>query len=585
MIQSVKSEIKSWERDFKVKHARHPTVQDIKDQPPIGIYLHLINIRNSQPSVAEKYKLYKKLSKAVAAADTPNHPSSTPPRSQNLDTRISLLLSKPRVIESTEPLLIYNPFSPIKNKGTPTGDFTGSHVFASPSKIGKNNSNLVDSKEPSPDVIPATIPFHPGALSSSYPPAEDVVSRARKRLRGEPVSPSPNKEKRRRTGSSLPFTKIGSFIMPSDDDGVGEDDEGEANSSFIDDSPVKAPAGNKSFKLLFEEAIPSNGVTITTKHKELLSRSKNTPASADLFKYRIDRAVSANTLVKEDMDQDLGAKGDYRKTAIVATAAAFASRPLPEKDDIFSGSDALPYDNLQKPVTQRHQSEIEARKSTKRPLSDFEDNAVVGLSGTQVAIPAVSNLLLPSPPPVDLFSRNLKGKGKAAVVGSRKKAKVQEEEYDGDDDHPDEARVKLIIQNGYQRITTSEDDPDPILGYDLHRGSRETVNQDVDTSASKSKSHSHTNHIPKAEIGKFEVDLPDKFRRVLAISPSSKSHELYTERVVRGLLSGRRATHYDPTKGGEIWDVGEQEVDVQGNGTEGEDDWEGEGIPWEVGEL
>ena len=31
------------------------------------------------------------------------------------------------------------------------------------------------------------------------------------------------------------------------------------------------------------------------------------------------------------------------------------------------------------------------------------------------------------------------------------------------------------------------------------------------------------------------------------------------ERVVRGLLSGRRATHYDAAIGGEIWHVGEEE--------------------------
>jgi hypothetical protein len=41
--------------------------------------------------------------------------------------------------------------------------------------------------------------------------------------------------------------------------------------------------------------------------------------------------------------------------------------------------------------------------------------------------------------------------------------------------------------------------------------------------------------------------------------------------------------HYDPAKGGEIWDVGEE--DQVWEDTEGEDDWEGEGVPWEVGEL
>jgi len=37
-ISSVKTEIKAWERDFKRRLGREPTVQDIKQHPPIGLY-------------------------------------------------------------------------------------------------------------------------------------------------------------------------------------------------------------------------------------------------------------------------------------------------------------------------------------------------------------------------------------------------------------------------------------------------------------------------------------------------------------------------------------------------------------------
>jgi hypothetical protein len=64
------------------------------------------------------------------------------------------------------------------------------------------------------------------------------------------------------------------------------------------------------------------------------------------------------------------------------------------------------------------------------------------------------------------------------------------------------------------------------------------------------------------------------------------------------LIYGARRGNYDPSKGGEIWGVGEFEdeerdefaLDAGHSRTtrgvyDDEDDWEGEGVPWEVGEL
>ncbi|KAI6047796.1 hypothetical protein EDC04DRAFT_23276 [Pisolithus marmoratus] len=84
------------------------------------------------------------------------------------------------------------------------------------------------------------------------------------------------------------------------------------------------------------------------------------------------------------------------------------------------------------------------------------------------------------------------------------------------------------------------------------------------------------------EPGTFSVDLPDKLRHVLAISPSQDRNRR-EERVVRGLLYGDRVDHYDSRRGGEIWDAGEWDDGVRDMETE--DDWEGEPVPWEVGEL
>jgi hypothetical protein len=544
--------------------------------------------------LAEKYKLYKKLSKAAAtAAETqPGAPPSTP---QKRDSRPLLLLSKPRVVEPTAPLALYNPFSPVKSKAKqkhtstrPPEDFRRSNIFASPSKLGK--PKLVDSREPSPDVLPEILLFQPIASSSAqlHPPAENAVSRARKRLRGEPVSPSPNKEKRRRVGSSqtsLPFAKLGASAPAIDGDDDDLDVAGEANSSFVDDSPVKVPAGGKSFKLLFEESLPKNGAS---KRKSSLSRSKTTSASVGLFG---DRAASGGTLVGAGADQDLGAiveggvnqaKSDHPKNGIAVTPAVSASGWLPGKDDLFSEGIAPPYENIQKPETRRHSPlESEARKAAKRSLSDAEDNTEGDRRKTQSLHITAPKLLPPSPPAESSLrgsSSNFRGKGKA---GSRKKVKVQEEvDEEEDDESMDERMVRRIRRIAQKPSADDPDfdfDSDAVLAPKGHRGSRDPqpVSQVQDDSASP--------NYPDSETGRFEVDLPDKLRRVLAFSHSSKSRESKAERVVRGLLSGRRATHYDPVKGGEIWDVGEEDQ-IRGD-TEGEDDWEGEGVPWEVGEL
>jgi hypothetical protein len=86
--------------------------------------------------------------------------------------------------------------------------------------------------------------------------------------------------------------------------------------------------------------------------------------------------------------------------------------------------------------------------------------------------------------------------------------------------------------------------------------------------------------------GHMEIDLPDKLRHVLALSSSdSRLRNVEEETIVASLLYGRREACYDPIKGGEIWDVGEQILPLQAVDTEGEDDWEGQPVPWEVGEL
>lgn len=561
------------------------------------------------------------------SADSP----STPPRSQPQATRSSLILTKPRVVETTAPSSSYNPFSPVKNKGKqrapaqPIDQARYSHSidvnpFATPIKV--KSKLRVPKKELSPEPFP---PIQPPQASSSTtgpvpPPAPtSAVSRARKRLRGEPVSPSPNKEKRRRVGSqaSLPFPKLEAPFLSSGEENE-QDAAGEANSSFVDDSPVKAPVGNKSFKLLFDEAAVSH-IVIPPKGKGTFARSKTTPATIGLFRSgeHLERAATlgnetAATLgadVKSRVGKgnitDKDSKSDRRGKKGVNGNSTFSGNFLPRIDDLFSDG---PLNNTPPPQTfknvhvkQPETSGIKARRgSTKRTFSDAEKEPGDMLNQSVLAANTQLPLLPPSPPPADSSCRqSAKYKGKAKVKeGSRKKARVFEEgdEDEDEEDSPEDDNVKVVDRTrrptGFEPTGDEADlDSDPILSFGAHRlprGYRSFVpiepdggEGDASPAISNIIGREHEN---ENEDGKFEVDLPDKLRRVLALSPQ-KTQNVREERVVRGLIYGTRVEHYDARKGGEIWDVGEGEDGEGMADTEGEDEWEGEPVPWEVGEL
>jgi hypothetical protein len=52
--------------------------------------------------------------------------------------------------------------------------------------------------------------------------------------------------------------------------------------------------------------------------------------------------------------------------------------------------------------------------------------------------------------------------------------------------------------------------------------------------------------------------------------------------MVRSVLYGERTSGYDAVRGGDIWNVGEI---GEASDSQAEDDWEGEPVPWETGEL
>ncbi|KAG2045051.1 hypothetical protein BDR03DRAFT_20251 [Suillus americanus] len=570
-VASLRTEIKAWERDFKSKFSRDPSVQDIKDQP----------------AIADKYKLYKKLSKAVAAATClfQTRPSSsqtptTPPKYTAHPSR-SRIISKPREIEAVAPLPGFNPFSPVKNKGKqrdspPASSFFSTRKAHLPNPFATPSKNIPNrfSRSESPDNIPEGQPHSSigTSLSSQLSPAPNTaVSRARKRLRGEPVSPSPNKQKRQRIGShsALPFRL--SHSLSSDDESDKVMSGTDVNISFVDDSPIKLPAGGKSFRLLFEDTLPTAGVP---KRPANVSKSQSRGSDDAVISHGVDsndamslEASPANT----HKDSRRSKSRQDKQKSKVDTKPTLMSKII--KKDEFPSAEGRAHQSRSGSsrtivVEKRaHGKSQEPKSSLKRVLEAVSVNDGL-LSASFPQLP-----LLPPSPTSEQASANRRvpANGKGVAGTSRKKAKVaDEEDEEENEDDLDEVAVKVInrIQTA-QQVSENADE----LDWDLilHSGARDR------------DQYAAVGDTSRDENGTFRVDLPDELRLMLSISPS-RTHNSKEERVFRGLLYGDRVGHYDASRGGDIWDIGEAEDDTRGS-TEGEDDWEGEPIPWEVGEL
>ncbi|KAI6031577.1 hypothetical protein BKA83DRAFT_4202458 [Pisolithus microcarpus] len=512
-LAAVRAQIKAWERDFRSARGRDPSIQDIKHQPHI----------------ADKYKLYKKLSKSATSTSCPTTSASqnpsTPPRARSSPSRTSAAIPKSRKAEAVAPLPGFNPFSPVKNKGKERDTLQVSrspnNPFTTPTR---QRSSHADPGKRSPDPFPSIVHTHINTFPHDQP-TNPAVSRARKRLRGEPVSPSPNKQKRQRFGHQ---TLRIVTTYPDVEAGAGD-----LNASFIDDSPVKAPVGGKSFKLLFDDTLPALSVPRKVNDKSItldpFTQGSSKRGRPDVTKSASTASISARRLNKvlsstssEIRDNDSGAE---------RTECTF-----PPKENHFE--------------LKRTLMENEPTGST-RPLTRC-------------------SLIPPSPPPEDSTGP---GKLKGGFGPSRKKPRVElqpgEDDHTDEDGGPDNITVKVIARSHNRMLQRNVDDLDcdPLLN--LHA-------QDHDPITSV---HFDAN---RHESGTFSVDLPDKLRHVLAISPS-QDRVRREERVVRGLLYSDRVDHYDPSRGGEIWDAGEWDDGVRDPDVE--DDWEGEPVPWEVGEL
>ncbi|KAI0639646.1 DNA replication and checkpoint protein-domain-containing protein [Trametes polyzona] len=569
---ALRAEIKSWERDFRSQHGRDPSVQEIKDQP----------------AIAAKYKLYKSLSKAASSrSQSAARPSTPPPSAPRQPQPSSSILPKSRAIKVDPPVSTSNPFSPVKNRKNLQHDLSSpqraSHSarpnpFATPSK--PKNKPHATPRSPSPDPFPPIPPLLAVQRTPIAPAGDPAVTRARKRLRGEPVSPSPVKEKRPRVASqaAVSFTSHAA-LLDSPDASDGDEMAADPHDTIIADTPMKPRTGGRDFKILFDDVLPNGEKRLV---KSLSSRKKSS-SSHNLFpgaKRERSRALTPSS----DEEEDWSLKPRLR--SLEASAGGSAKLPRIKGGRVVNGKHGIPkalvpskndlWSNMAPPkapsLSRTASSNPPARPSNKRSLPDDHDDA------DNDAGPSVTNtflnlpLLPPSPPPPDASKSSgpkyaEKGKGKAAAF-SRKKAKLLQDSGGGDDDGEDSLEDEIQVK---------EIDPlsqPPKVGHDAGSDS------DWDTHWQTPPDDAVVLSASTDDPGKIEVDLPDELQRILAISPDRRK-ATEDEKVVRELLYGSREIHYDPRKGGEIWDVGEDSDHAEGT----EEEWEGDPVPWEVGEL
>ncbi|OCH94726.1 hypothetical protein OBBRIDRAFT_823287 [Obba rivulosa] len=592
---AVRAEIKAWERDFRAKHGRDPSIQEIRDQP----------------TIAAKYKLYKSL-KSSAVPSTQPLPS-TPSRSS--------LLPKSRPVKIDPPAITANPFSPSKSKSkrdiaahaAPLPALTRPNPFATPTKPKtKSAARRPPSPEEDffPSIEPLVFPTAPRSTVASPQLVDRAVTRARKRLRGEPVSPSPVKEKRIRTAAS-----IGPALRFPPPDALSDSDDGHRTQDddvVIEATPAKPRPGGKQFHMLFDEP-PAGDMPATSRAKSVLKQ-------AVLFKSNKVHG-RATSPVSEEEDWSMGINGTSKVNALDVSAPPQPKRPLtanvrsnvpralrPSKNDLYSAGPSRPQSAQPAKISGTPAALSSAKK---RPLSS-DAPATAADGGPEESGPSQPSaprnsflrlpLLPPSPPPSTSNGSSStkyanKGKAKAQAAFSRKKARLLEEtaggkDADATDDESledDESQVK-VVEHRWYRTSSRPDMPEdaqtegagsePELGWWTH--------PDPDDGVEPERG---------GETETTMVSLPDNLRRILALSDTDareREREREEARMVRGLLYGKGGVD---GRGAKVWGVGEgdeeedpgddllKEVSGSRHGVDDEDDWEGEPVPWQVGEL
>lgn len=347
------------------------------------------------------------------------------------------------------------------------------------------------------------------ATSNADPPRSGrAFSKARKRLRGDSVSPSPKKQR----FSTLKLDE--------------ELDGGEGDQSFVDESPVKPATNGKNFVTLFEEE------RISAPNFSGKARSSSTVASA---------------------------RSGTKKRVILPSQAESSqgklSKAVKPSKRSFNGSSEIPSGepDFHEPIT------MTASAGLKRRGPDGHDSAS-SPPGSAYATPM--SLLPPSPTQEQLKYQKMTVKD---LMKKRKKMNTLDglDFEDQEDESIDVVELELMPKHKATSRHSSDDDEDRFFMKAFARRADDQVFDD-------------SQREPEHEL---DVHLPEELRDVLHIS-SSQTAEMKERAIAESLLKGE-STHSGQIA---VWGVGEV-TRPELMGSDDEEDWEGEGLAWEVGEL
>jgi hypothetical protein len=421
--------------------------------------------------------------------------------------------------------------------------------------------------------------------------------------------------------ASLPFPKLQLQASGNDSDNGGDEKEDNdpdgGTPSFVDDSPMKPAANGKAFTFLFEETIkPTPTVELFGNDVPVVKaqsngkrpRNKLPSMDEDIFS---DHSKSNKGAEKSSMKTGPSVKS--QSSALTKSRSKLIQTTLPV---VGKSSNQA-----------RKRSPSETHTATKRVLPEDEhaqnDMAIdddADMTSPSEKPSTITQLLPPSPNPNASRSGKSKPNGARSnqppKTTSRKKAKLQDsghgmtEDMENDDGSNSDGfnahhSVKLVhhsrgIRAALPTEEANSEIDDPILNYanrvepqgqGLVSPMKQGGNGNIDAAPKREDVDEEEDSTVIAEDEKAEGNLSNELCRVLVLeSLKAKQNEYEEEKIVKRLLSGRRVLHYDPKKGGEIWGVGEDETDEfaedqERRFDEGTDDWEGNPVPWEVGEL
>ena len=425
--------------------------------------------------------------------------------------------------------------------------------------------------------------------------------------------------------------------LGSDEDHDSSDDEHrhQRGPVVFEETPRKERSGNKSFTTLFNEDDP------LTRPNFSLATSQPRPASSDEDDYgdsaqALPRAQAQTQPRTRKRLKPPDIRADTREKAFNISSRLTSSKgsnfldqdPRTLRSISASASSSTKSNPSTAPSTpDRDVSKLPPTSSAPTSDAEMDENPDSSNDGKNKL-----NLVPVSPPPPSLKATggygnaNTKGRGKwktgftsgAGKWKSKGKGSAQASTWtfagdDSQDEDLDDGGLPVVRTYQVRNATSKVGGGGELLD-DFHSQEGEITRDLVSCLKRRvSSSDPDLSFFPsqvQPQDGDMVVNLREEFRAILdlntnaapletaagGMSAGGKGEYMRHARVVRAVRDGTRVIGmFDPSRGGHIWGVGETEreadadlgtEDFQLGGGDGDyDDWEGEGVPWEVAEL